>query len=127
MPGCVLRVGSKTTKVEPLIKASGLRRITIHRKGQPRMPGGTWLSVTSSFNVEVSRSNAGIERQARDAIRFLRRHHQGLQRLRRCKNFNGMTLDFGLYDRRTDETPWPSYHVPARLVGLAGKHFIEIV
>jgi hypothetical protein len=111
----------------PLVKASGLRPIIIHRKGQPRVPGGTRLSPSSGFNVDVSRSDAGIERQARDAIRFLRRHHAGLRRLRRCKNFNGMTLDFGLYDRTTEQMPWPSYHVPATLVELAGKHGIDIV
>jgi hypothetical protein len=37
-----------------------------------------------------------------------------------------MTLDFGIYDRATKEKPWPSYHLPAALVELAGKHGIEI-
>jgi hypothetical protein len=37
-----------------------------------------------------------------------------------------MTLDFGLYDRATEERPWPSYHLPASLIELAGKYHIEI-
>jgi hypothetical protein len=35
-----------------------------------------------------------------------------------------MSLDFGVYDRA--ERPWPSYHLPASLIELAGKYRIEI-
>jgi hypothetical protein len=126
MAGCVLRIGSKTPKIEVLIKASGLRPIAIHRKGYPRIPGGTSLSHGSGFNVEVSNADGTIEKQARDAIRFLKRHAGRLGRLQRCKDFNGMTLDFGLWNRATEDKPWPSYRLPATLIELAGKHGIEI-
>src|SRR6266498_2885677 len=126
MPGCVLRVQSATTKVEPLVEASEFRPIVVYRKGQPRVTGGNTVNPSSGFNVDVSRSDGGIERQARDAVRFLKRHDSGLRRLRRCKAFKGMTLDFGLYDRATDERPWPSYRLPGVLIQLAGKHGIEI-
>ncbi len=126
MPGCVLRVQSATTKVEVLVEASGLRPIVVHRKGQPRFPGAAVKSRTSGFNVDVSGSDDGIEEQARDAIRFLKRHDAGLRRLRLCKGFGSMTLDFGLYDRSTTERPWPSYRLPVALVQHAGRHGIEI-
>jgi hypothetical protein len=126
MSGCVLRIQSKTRNVEVLVQAFGLEPIVIHRKGQPRVPGGTHLSTKSGFNVDVSKANGTIEKQALDAIRFLKRHVTGLGRLRRCRGFCGMTLDFGLYDRATENKPWPSYRIPAALIELAGKHGIEI-
>jgi hypothetical protein len=66
--------------VEVLVKASGLKPTVIHRKGQPRVPGGTRLSTKSGFNVDVSRANGTVEKQALDAIRFLKRHVAGLGR-----------------------------------------------
>jgi hypothetical protein len=126
MPGCVLRVESATTDVEPLVTASGLHPIVIHRRGQPKVSGARILSRTSGFNVEVSGSAGGIENQARDAVRFLKRHETGLQRLRHCRCFKAMTLDFGLYDRATAMRPWPSYRLPRSLIQLAAKHAIEI-
>ena len=126
MPGCVLRVQSATTNVEALVKAVGLRPIIVHRKGEPRVPGARTMSHESGFNVEVSSSDRGLDEQAEDAIRFLRRHDAGLRRLRRCRAFQGMTLDFGLYDRTSRERPWPSYRLSSRLIALAGKHGIEI-
>ena len=126
MPGCVLRVQSATKNVEALVDASGLRPFVVHRKGEPRVPGAGIRNRTSGFNVDVSRADGGIEKQTRDAIRFLNRHDVGLRRLRLCKGFGGMTLNFGLYDSSTAERPWPSYRLPAALVQRAGKHGIEI-
>ena len=126
MPGCILRVGSKTSNVEPLLKSSGLQPIVVFRKGHPRAPGSTHLSRRSGFNVDVSRADGDLEHQVRDAIRFLKRHAAGVSRLRRHERFGGMTLDFGVYDRTTDQRPWPSYRIPASLIELAGKHGIEI-
>ena len=126
MPGCVLRVESATTDVEPLITASGLHPIVIHRRGQPKVPGTKILSRTPGFNIEVSSSAGGIENQARDAVRFLKRHESALRQLRHCRSFKAMTLDFGLYDRATAKWPWPSYRLPRSLIQLASKHGIEI-
>jgi hypothetical protein len=126
MPGCVLRVRSKTSKVEDLVQASGLTPIVIHRKGHPRVPGGTALSPSSGFNVDVSDADGVLEEQTRDAVRFLQSHARGLARLRRCKAFGGMTLDFGVYERSSSDRPWPSYRLPAPLVELAGKHAVEL-
>jgi len=126
MPGCVLRVGSKTTEVELLIRASGLKPIVVYRKGQPRAPGSTHLVRQSGFNVDVSEADGALEKQVQDASRFLKRYSAGLKRLRRNEKFGGMTLDFGVYDRATKERPWPSYRFPASLIELAGKYGIEI-
>jgi hypothetical protein len=126
MPGCVLRVQSATNQLDDLVEASGLTPIIVHRKGQPRVPGASSRSAASGFNVDVSGADDGIDTQVGDAIRFLKRHDAGLRRLRRCKAFGGMTLDFGLYSRSTKERPWPSYRLPADLIQQAGKHRIEI-
>lgn len=37
-----------------------------------------------------------------------------------------MTLDFGVYYLDSEQRQWPSYHIPAALTELAGKHRIEI-
>lgn len=126
MPGCVLRVRSKTSRVEELVQASGLKAIVIHKKGQPRVPGASTLSRSSGFNVNVSNADGILERQTRDAVRFLKNHARGLARMRRCRAFGGMILDFGVYDRATDDQPWPSYRLPMSLVELAGKHGVEL-
>ena len=84
------------------------------------------LSPSSGFNVDVSRADGNLEKHARDAIRFLKRHDAGLARLRRSKTFAGMTLDFAVYDHATLDKPWPSYRLPATLIQLAGKHAIAI-
>jgi hypothetical protein len=100
--------------------------LVIHRKGQPRVPGGTVLSRSSGFNVDVSGADGLLEKQTRDAVRFLRNHSRGLSRVSRCRGFDGMTLDFGLYYLASPARPWPSYRLPASLISLAGKHGIEI-
>ena len=126
MPGCVLRVESKTTNVEPLLTTSGLQPIVVFRKRHPRAPGSTHLNRRSGFNVDVSRADGDLDQQVRDAIGFLKRHAVGLSRLRREQRFGGMTLDFGVYTRTTEQRPWPSYRISASLIELAGKHGIEI-
>src|SRR5215475_7659803 len=115
MPGCVLRVGSKTRDMELLIRVSRLTPIAVFRRGHPRAPGSTRLNRQSGFNVDVSKADAPLEKQAQEATRFLKRHTAGLTRLRRNKKCGGMTLDFGIYDRATKGRPWPSYRLPAAL------------
>jgi hypothetical protein len=125
MPGCVLRVASKTVQVEDLVRASGLTPTAVHKKGHPKVPGSEMICRASGFNVTVSIAE-GIGPQARDAVQFLTHHVRRLGRLRRHAAFAGMTLDFGLYDRASRDRPWPPYRVPGDLVALAGKHGIGL-
>jgi hypothetical protein len=125
MPGCVLRIESKTSEVDDLVRVSGLRPVVVFKKGHPKTPGSAVMRRVSGFNVTVSIAD-GVEPQARDAVRFLTHHARGLGRLRRHAAFVRMTLDFGLYDRASRVRPWPSYRVPMDLVALAGKHGIEL-
>ncbi len=118
--------GRKPQGLRILVKASGLHPIVIYKKGHPRVPGHTALSPSSGFNVDVSDADGVLEKQARDAVRFLKSHAMGLARLRRCKTFGGMTLDFGVYDRTTAERPWLTYRFPAPLIELAGKLGVEL-
>jgi hypothetical protein len=125
MPGCVLRVASKTSQVDDLVRVSDLTPAAVFKKGHPKAPGSAVMSRTSGFNIVVSVAD-GLGPQARDAVRFLTHHSRGLGRLRRHAAFVGMALDFGLYDRATHDRPWPSYRLPADLVALAGKQGIEL-
>ena len=126
MPGCVLRIVSKTSNVEALVKTSGFQPLVVYRKGLPRAPGGTSVRRVSGFNVDVC-GDGPIEQQASAAVAFLKHHGRALARLRRDRRLAGLQLDFGLYDRKTPSRPWPSYRLPAALIQLAGKHRIEIV
>src|SRR5439155_6155164 len=105
------------TTMQPTIGAHWLRST----KGTARA-----ACPSSGFNVDVSDADGVLEKQARDAVRFLKSHAMGLARLRRCKTFGGMTLDFGVYDRTTAERPWPTYRFPAPLIELAGKLGVEL-
>ena len=76
--------------------------------------------------MNVSDADGVLQRQARDAVRFLKKNAHGLVRMRRCRAFDGMTLDFGVYYRASTETPWPSYRLPVALIELAGTHSVEL-
>ena len=125
MAGCVLRVASKTSQVDDLVRVFGLTPTAVFRKGHPKAAGSSVVSRTSGFNVVVSIAH-GLGLQGRDAVEFLTRHARRFGRLRRHVRFAGMTLDFGLRDRASRDVPWPSYRLPGRLVALAGKHGIEL-
>jgi len=128
MPGCILRVVSSSTDVESLIKASGLRPYKVYREGEPLVPVRKLVNKYSGFNIHVSIADgSSLDRQVRDAIRFLKRHSAGLGRLKRHRKFEEMTLDFGLW-RGTDETePLARFcRLPAILIELAGRHGIAL-
>ena len=40
--------------------------------------------------------------------------------------FTSVIIDFGLYDLATENKPWPTYHLPAKLVVLLGKFNFEL-
>jgi hypothetical protein len=121
-----LRVGSKTSQVEDLVRVCGLTPAAVFKKGHPKAPGSAVMSEASGFNVVVSNAD-GLEPQARDAVRFLTHHARAVARLQRHVGFDSMTLDFGLYDRASRDVPWPSYRLPGDLVALAGTHGIELI
>jgi hypothetical protein len=125
MPGCVLRVASSTSKVEDLVRVSGLTPVAVFKKGHPKTAGSAVMSRISGFNVVVSTAEV-LQSQVRDAVGFLTHHARGLGRLRRHATFVGMNLDFGLSDRVSPDRPWPSYRVPSGLVALLGKHGMEL-
>lgn len=125
MPGCVLRVASRTSQVDALVRVSGLTPTAVFRKGHPKATGSSVISRTSGFNVVVSTID-GLDSQAHDAVQFLIDHAGGLRRLQRHAAFGGMRLDFGLYHRPSRKKPWPSYRLPSDLVALAGNHGIEL-
>jgi hypothetical protein len=74
----------------------------------------------------VSNADGVLEQQARDAVRFMKKHARGFARMRRCREFGSMTLDFGIYYGASSAVPWPSYRLPLPLIELAAKHAVEL-
>jgi hypothetical protein len=73
----------------------------------------------SGFNIELSRAE-GVEAQAAQATRFIRRHRDDIFLIKELR-FAAVSIDFGLYDLATDDRPWPSYRLPSGFVQLAGE------
>lgn len=95
----------------------------IYRRGEPKPGQGTWQS--SGFHVGVSRARLGdLPGQIRDALRFLSRHEEELQRLGRFEGVESVCLDFAI--ERTDAVV-QSDVFDAELLWRAGALDIDLV
>lgn len=129
MPSCVLRVSGSTVKVHRFLRESSLELCKVYQRGEPRfrfsLPAK--LNETSGFNVSMSGSHGGsIRKMASEALAFMRQHREELLRLKTMR-FRSMCLDFGLYDLSTEDRPWPSYRLPAKLIEAAGEFGFDVV
>ena len=115
MPSCVLRVSGSTAKVRQFLAQSGIEPLRVFLRGETR-PGGR-VTQQSGFNIQLS-SAEGLPAQARQAIRFARRHETQLGLIPKL-GFRAVSIDFGLHDLATNDRPWPSYSVPAGIAQLA--------
>jgi len=75
------------------------------------------VTQQSGFNIELSAAE-GLPAQARQAVRFARRHQTELGLIPKL-GFRAVSIDFALYDLATEDRPWPSYSVPAAIARLA--------
>lgn len=119
MPSCMLRVSGSTAKVRKFLAESSLQPVRVFWKGQPGVIQSRGPIQTSGFNITLSRAE-GLPVQARQAVRFMRKHRDDML-LIRSLGFSSVTLDFGLYDLATEDRPWPSYRRPTTLVQLAAE------
>ena len=122
MPGCVLRAsGAKFLPAEFLARSS-FRPCNVFHAGAPR--GGASVWTTSGFTVEVSAaSGEELDTQIEDALAFLHRHSDELNRLANMNELEDLRLDFGV--SRKNGFLQSSY-LPPELVRLAGKLNIGI-
>src|SRR5205814_6764251 len=127
MPGCVLRVSGSKAKVRKFLSESQLRPSTISFKGDPGFPKSRGPVRVSGFNVPLTVSKLGesITKQCREAVSFIRKNQKEFERLKKY-SFSNLTLDFGLNDIATEERPWPTYPLSAKLVELAGRYGLSI-
>jgi len=117
MPSCILRVCGSTAKVRKFLTNSSIEPVQVFWKGEPRTSQGRSIVKASGFNIVLS-SAEGIEAQAAQAVRFIRKHKDDIF-LIKSLGFSSAAIDFGLYDLASDNRPWPSYRLPSHLVQLA--------
>jgi hypothetical protein len=124
MPSCILRVCGSTAKVRRFLESSSIEPVRVFWKGEPCNPKSRGIVKVSGFNIELSRAD-GIDAQAAQAVRFIRKHQDDIF-LIKSLGFAAAAIDFGLYDLASDDRPWPSYRLPSSFVQLASDLGCEI-
>lgn len=66
-----------------------------------------------------------IEKQAKQAVAFMRKYRDDMLLIKALR-FRNSTIDFGIYDRTTEDRPWPTYRLPGPLVQLSGEFSFEM-
>ena len=127
MPSCVLRVAGSTVKIKRFLRECSLEPSKVYLRGDPGFPTSRGPVKTSGFNISLSGSHGdSIEKQAREALVFFRKHREDLLLMKSMK-FKASVVDFGLHDLATEERPWPSYRLPAIFVEAAGELGLGVV
>jgi hypothetical protein len=93
MPGCVLRVAGAAFDVDSFLRDSTFEVLFVYRKGERRSKT-RGPSTTSGLNVLVSDDYEDIQRQSRDAVRFLAEHDAEIRRARSYPGVEFVDLDF---------------------------------
>ncbi len=122
---CVLRASGTDFDPEAFLAESELSvgANPVYRRGEPRPGDGEWQS--SGFQVSVSEAElSDLPGQIRDAVRFLSRHEEELQRLGRFEGVESVCIDFAL--ERTDVAV-QSDVFDAELLWRAGALDIDLV
>ncbi len=122
---CVLRASGTDFDPEAFLAESelGTGANPIYRRGEPRPGDGAWQS--SGFQVSVSEAElSDLPGQIRDAVRFLSRHEEELQRLGRFEGVESVCLDFALEKR---DVAVSSDVFDAELLWRAGALDIDLV
>jgi hypothetical protein len=100
-----------------------LRPYKVYFRGEPGFPRKKIPLKRSGFSVEVTSSSLGasLQEQCKGAAAFLRKHDREFRRLKAAR-FEAVVLDFGLWDRATENQPWPTYTLSRALVETAGMY-----
>lgn len=122
---CVLRASGSGFTPEDYLRSSGLSPYQVYHRGEPRSPrsrpDGPRFEE-SGFKASVSdRGWSDLPGQIEDAIDFLRRHRDALERLRAAPGIEDVRLDFPYHLRIDGETVWAQFdYLPPTLLALAG-------
>ena len=126
MPGCILRAQGSTAKVRKFLRTTELQPIKVYWKGEAGFPASRGPSKVSGFNLALSDSHGeSIQKQARQAFVFLQKNKESMHLLKSL-GFKNLIIDFGLYDLATENKPWLTYHLPAKLIALLGEFNFEL-
>ena len=119
MPACVLRVSGSTRKIKKFLTDSIFIPDTVYYRGEPHFIKSRGINKISGFNYTVSGNHGNsILKQAKDVIWNIERMRSEFERLSSF-HFKSQVLDFGLNDLSSEECPWPTYHLPMKLISLA--------
>lgn len=96
MPGAVLRVSGSKVGVKRFLAESRWQPTAIYWKGGNRLADSTLISQVNGFNVTVSDAEGSrLDRQIRDAMKFLKGQKADLKRLSRLRLH--AVMDFGVH------------------------------
>ncbi len=123
MPGCVLRASGTAFDVNAFLKESIFHPSVVYRLGQRRKPASRGSHVASGFNLVVSNEENSLEKQAEEALIFLRDNREELVRLGRFGGVEQMVLDFGCPQ---SEIAARSARFPSEVLLAAGALGIDI-
>jgi len=123
MAGCVLRASGAAFDVDAFLKQSPFEPAVVYRRGQRRRPASRGPHTLSGFNVVVCEREEPSEGDAREALEFLRTHHDEIERLRRAPGVEGVTLEFAVPE---GAMAGRGARFPAELLSAAGSLDIDI-
>ena len=127
MPECILRIAASKQKIKAFLpRSKSIKPYSVLFKGTPVNSQSFRIARETGIKVLVSMADGDLKAQASDAVRFLRRHAADLKVLMELLGPGHMRLDFGLWDKATEERPWPTYQLPHRLITEAGRYGCEI-
>lgn len=117
MPGCMLRATGANFPVDEFLEASAFTAWEVQRKGEPKGSRGK-LHDKSGLAVVVSEASGDdLPRQIAEAAEFLERHREEVLRLQGFLGGEGVSLDFGVWQRGE----FGHYcYFPPKLLQLAG-------
>ncbi len=122
---CVLRASGSGFIPEDYLCSSGLSPYQVYHRGDPLFrkskPGGPRFEE-SGFKASVSdRDWSDLPGQIEDAIDFLQRYRDDLERLRAAPGIEDVRLDFPYRLRIDGEAVWAQFdYLPPMLLELAG-------
>lgn len=116
---CILRISGLNFPAAEFLASTSLLPDKIWHKGEVAVSGTERKHLDSGFNIIIcEESGHNLELQIAEATLFLREQHAELDRLRKFKGVEHITIDFGL--------EWPGSvahfdHLPASFVSLVGQ------
>jgi hypothetical protein len=128
MPGCVLRVDGTKFNVDHFLSDSNLNPCIVYRKGKYRFHTSKCKESKSGMNIVVSDTEGkNIKRQINDAMSFLKKNRNELNRLKNYPGVESMILDFAFDVRVGCEDSYVLFiRLPEELIKKSSQFGIEM-